>query len=192
MDRNTQQRIFEPFFTTKAQGKGTGVGMSSVYGTIEQNHGHILLASEIGKGTTFSVYFPRHEAPISLESDRSSTLDVSHGVETILLVEDESAVRRMLRGALSAAGYRVWEAGNGAEAISQWGADLGSIDLLVTDIVMPVMNGLRLAEELRKRHSHIKVILMSGHSEEVISGQSGSDSSPDIMQKPFLPEALVR
>jgi PAS domain S-box-containing protein len=192
MDHNTQQHIFEPFFTTKAQGKGTGLGLSSVYATIEQNHGHILLASEIGNGTTFSMYLPRHERPATLDSPRLSSLEAPQGVETILLVEDERAVRRMLRGALSAAGYRVWEAGNGAEAIRQCGADLGSIDLLVTDIVMPVMNGLRLAEELRDRRPSLKVVFMSGHSEEVISGQIGSDPSPDILQKPLLPEVLVR
>ena len=109
-----------------------------------------------------------------------------------MLVEDESSVRRMLREALSRAGYRVWEAGNGAEAIAQRSADIHKIDLLVTDIVMPVMNGLRLAEELRNWHPGLKVVFMSGHSEEVISGQSGPDPAPDLLLKPFVPEVLVR
>jgi CheY-like chemotaxis protein len=98
----------------------------------------------------------------------------------------------MLREALSTAGYRIWEAGDGAEAIGQWVADLGSVDLLITDIVMPVMNGLRLAEELRSRRPGLKVIFMSGHSEDVIHGQSGPHPAPEILQKPFIPDLLVR
>jgi PAS domain S-box-containing protein len=192
MDRETQQHIYEPFFTTKQQGKGTGLGMSSVYGSVEQNNGRIFLASELGKGTIFSIYFPRSERPGFVESKQTINSEHCGGVETILLVEDEASVRRMLREALSAAGYRVWEAGNGAEAIGQWGASLESIDLVVTDIVMPIMNGLRLAEELRNRRSGIKVIFMSGHSDEMIYGQRGPNPSSDLLQKPFVPEVLVR
>jgi CheY-like chemotaxis protein len=113
-------------------------------------------------------------------------------VETILLVEDEDAVRRMLREVLTSAGYRVLEAGHGADAINQWGSHLRGIDLLVTDIVMPVMNGLRLAEELRNRRPNLKVIFMSGHAEEVINQQSGPNPTPEILQKPFVPDVLVR
>jgi PAS domain S-box-containing protein len=192
MDRETQQHIYEPFFTTKQQGKGTGLGMSSVYGSVEQNNGRIFLTSEIGKGTTFSIFFPRSERPEFGESRRNILSQESRGIETVLLVEDESSVRRMLREALTAAGYRVWEAGNGAEAIGQWGSSLASIDLVVTDIVMPIMNGLRLAEELRTRRPGVKLIFMSGHSEEVINGQSGPNPPSDLLQKPFVPEVLVR
>ena len=192
MDRETQQHIFEPFFTTKEQGKGTGLGMSSVYGSVQQNQGRIFLVSEIGEGTAFSIYLPRQERPASLESPSKSSRELSQGIETILLVEDENSVRRMLRDALSGAGYRVWEAGNGAEAIGQWGSSLGNIDLLVTDIVMPIINGLRLAEELRNRRPDLRVVFMSGHSEEVINGQSGRQPSPDLLQKPFTPDVLVR
>jgi CheY-like chemotaxis protein len=192
MDSETQRHIFEPFFTTKQPGKGTGLGLSSVYGSVEQNRGRIFLASEVGQGTTFTIYLPRQECPTSLESQCNLTREPSRGVETILLVEDETAVRRMLREALTTVGYRVREARNGAEAIGQWAADLGSIELLITDIVMPVMNGLRLAEELGNRRPDLKVIFMSGHSEEVIHGQSGPHPALEILQKPFIPDLLVR
>lgn len=192
MDRETQQHLFEPFFTTKQVGEGTGLGMSSVYGSVEQNHGRIFLESALGKGTTFSIYLPRQEESISGASRAGEISTLSQGVETILLVEDENSVRRILREVLTSAGYRVWEAGNGAEAITQWGSELERIDLLVTDIVMPVMNGLRLAEELRNRRPTLKVIFMSGHAEEVINRQTGPYSLPEVLQKPFLPDALVR
>jgi PAS domain S-box-containing protein len=192
MDRHTQQHLYEPFFTTKQQGKGTGLGMSSVYGSVQQNHGRIFLESELGKGATFSIYLPRHEAPTSVEAQLTLTGRLSRGTETILLVEDEAAVRRMLREVLSSEGYRVWEASNGADAITKWGADLKQIDLLLTDIVMPVMNGLTLAEELSIRRPVLKVIFMSGHAEEVINRQSGPNPTPEILQKPFAPNILVR
>jgi PAS domain S-box-containing protein len=192
MDRDTQQHLFEPFFTTKQQGKGTGLGMSSVYGSVEQNHGRIFLESELGKGATFSIYLPRREAPASAESQLSLAGGLCHGTETILLVEDEAPVRRMLREVLSSAGYRVWEAANGADAITKWGADLERIDLLVTDIVMPIMNGLRLADELCMRRPALRVIFMSGHAEEVINRQTGPNPTPEILQKPFVPDVLVR
>jgi PAS domain S-box-containing protein len=192
MDAQTRQQMFEPFFTTKEKGKGTGLGLSSVYGNVEQNHGRIYVISEVGKGTTFSIYLPRIENPNSHESRPTRSACANHGTETILLVEDENSVRRMLREALSKAGYRVLEAENGSDAIRKWGAEVEYIDLLVTDIVMPVMNGLRLAEELRNRRPSLRVIFMSGHAEEVISKQSGPDPALDLLAKPFLPEMLVR
>ena len=192
MDSNTQRHLFEPFFTTKTKGKGTGLGLSSVYGCVEQNRGRIFVSSEPGRGAAFSIYLPRIEPPQSPEPLSLAAPGLRKGTETVLLVEDESAVRRMLREALSNAGYRVWEAGNGAEAVMQWGPSVEEIDLLVTDIVMPVMNGLRLAEELRNMRPSLKVIFMSGHSEDVINGQSGVNPAPDLLQKPFVPQVLVR
>lgn len=192
MDAQTREHLFEPFFTTKQKGKGTGLGLSSVYGAVAQNHGRISVASEVGKGTTFSICLPRIESPNSLESCPERSAPSYHGTETILLVEDENSVRRMLREALSKSGYRVLEAENGLDAIDKWGAELEYIDLLVTDIVMPVMNGLKLAEELRNRRPAVRVIFMSGHAEEMISKQSGMDPATDLLAKPFLPEVLVR
>src|SRR6266481_1260604 len=173
MDAETQRHLFEPFFTTKQGGKGTGLGLSSVYGGVEQNHGQVFVTSELGIGTTFSIFLPRIENPKSSESRPTSPDDMSQGTETILLVEDENGVRRMLREVLSKAAYRVWEAENGAKAIEQWVGQIKQIDLVVTDIVMPVMNGLKLAEELRSLRPGLKIIFMSGHAEEMINRQGG-------------------
>jgi PAS domain S-box-containing protein len=192
MDVYTQQHLFEPFFTTKQKGKGTGLGLSSVYGAVEQNHGRLSVFSEVGKGTTFAIYFPRVENADSVEAPRTRTTPAYCGNETILLVEDETSVRRMLREALTKTGYRVLEAENGIDALQKWGAELETIDLLVTDIVMPMMNGLKLAEELRDRRRSLRVIFMSGHAEEMITKQGGPDPALDLLSKPFLPDVLVR
>jgi PAS domain S-box-containing protein len=192
MDSHTQKHMFEPFFTTKKKGKGTGLGLSSVYGCVEQNHGRIFVSSEPGCGASFSIYLPRIEAPQPAELQRAANPRPRQGSETVLLVEDETAVRRMLRDALAHAGYRVWEASNGSDALNHWGPSILDVDLVVTDIVMPVMNGLRLAEELASRRPALKVVFMSGHSEELINSQSGDNPAPDVLQKPFVPEVLVR
>ena len=163
-----------------------------MYGAIEQNKGRIFVTSQVGKGSTFSIYLPRIEKADSLEPCPIVSSKSYQGTETILLVEDENAVRRMLREALSKNGYRVLEAENGLDAVKKWRAEIEKIDLLVTDIVMPVMNGLKLAEEFRDRRPSLRVIFMSGHAEEVISGQSGPDSALDLLSKPFVAEVLVR
>ena len=192
MNKETQRHLFEPFFTTKEVGKGTGLGLPSVYGGVQQNHGSIVVESEVGQGSTFSIYLPRLERPNLLESRHAPPRSRSKGSETILLVEDESAVRRMMFEALTRTGYRVWEATNGADAIRKFGAQIGEVDLLVTDVMMPVMNGLRLAEELRSRRPSLNVVFMSGHAEDVISGQGRVSPAADLLQKPFLPDVLVQ
>jgi PAS domain S-box-containing protein len=192
MDAETQQHIFEPFFTTKQIGKGTGLGLSSVYGTVAQSGGRIFVSSRVGAGTMFSIFLPRLESIPSCVAPRTVSDHPYPGSETILLVEDESSVREMLREALRKAGYKIWEAANGSEAIGQWGTRIDEIDLVVTDIVMPVMNGLRLAEELRSLRPGIRVVFMSGHSLDLISNQGVPHPAPDLLQKPFLPQVLVR
>jgi CheY-like chemotaxis protein len=192
MDAETRQHLFEPFYTTKARGKGTGLGLSSVYGSVEQNRGRIVVSSEAGRGSEFSIYLPQIEPPQPTVAAAPAERNLLQGTETILLVEDEAAVRQMLREALNKAGYRVWEAGDGAEAITQWASRIDQIDVVVTDLVMPVMNGLRLSEELRIRRPDIKVIFMSGHSQDVIKTQGGTQSTSDLLQKPFVPHVLVR
>jgi PAS domain S-box-containing protein len=192
MDDATLQRIFEPFFTTKAAGKGTGLGLASVYAGVEQNGGRISVNSQIGKGTKFLIYLPRLERGVAPASETTPLrLEPDEGGGTVLLVEDEIAVRRMLREALSGAGFRVFEAGNGSEAIELWGSSVAEVDLLVTDVVMPLMNGLKLADELRRRRPDLKVLFMSGHSEEVISRQGVLEPEFLLLVKPFLPAALV-
>jgi PAS domain S-box-containing protein len=191
MDAEIQQHLFEPFFTTKEKGKGTGLGLSSVYGSVQHNGGKIFVSSELGKGTEFSIYLPAHEQVITPEQAPESPTEVRRGTETVLLVEDQTPVRRMLREALSNCGYRVWEAGNGAEALENWGSRVTEIDLLITDVVMPVMNGKKLAEHLGKLRPELRVIFMSGHAEDVLTTQGMLDASVDLLPKPFLPEALI-
>lgn len=191
MNPETKQRLFEPFYTTKERGRGTGLGLPSVLGGVEQNHGRIFVASELGKGSEFSIYLPRIAPPETIGEHLSSrSKQYAGGSETILLVEDEVTVRRMLREALIKAGYRVWEAGNGAEALKLWGAEISRVDLVVTDVVMPVMNGLRLIDELRRMRPDIRSLCMSGHSDDLLAQQS-SQNAPDLLRKPFLPELLV-
>ena len=192
MSKETKRHLFEPFFTTKEVGKGTGLGLPSVYGGVQQNHGSIVVESEIGQGSTFSIYLPRLDRPNLLESRHAPARSRSKGTETILLVEDESAVRRMMFEALTRTGYRVWEATNGADAIRKFGEHIGEVDLLVTDIMMPVMNGRRLAEELRSRHPSLSVVFMSGHAEDVINRQGCVSPAADLLQKPFFPDVLVQ
>jgi PAS domain S-box-containing protein len=192
IDVETLQHIFEPFFTTKQEGKGTGLGLSSVYAGVEQNGGHISVVSTVAKGTTFTIYLPRLEHGIRVTGDVAALGAVSCDCRgTVLLVEDEIGVRRMLREGLSGAGFRVWEAGNGAEALELWNDAIEQVDLLVTDIVMPVLSGLKLADELRRRKPNLDVLFMSGHSEEVISRQGVLHPGSSLLLKPFLPAALV-
>jgi CheY-like chemotaxis protein len=191
MDAETQQHLFEPFFTTKEKGKGTGLGLSSVYGSVQHNGGRIFVSSELRKGAVFSIYLPAHEPVVIPEHPLPLAREVRRGTETVLLVEDQAPVRRMLREALSDCGYRVWEAGNGAEALEYWGSRVAEIDLLITDVVMPVMNGKKLADQLRKLRPELRVIFMSGHAEDVLTNQGMLDASVDLLPKPFLPEALI-
>jgi PAS domain S-box-containing protein len=191
MDAQTQQHLFEPFFTTKATGKGTGLGLSTVYGGVEQNRGRIFVDTELGKGTSFSIYLPSFEEVNPGPAPSVRAEEVRSGTETILLVEDETAVRRMLREALTNAGYRVWESANGVEAIEQWAERIDEVDVLVTDIVMPLMNGLKLADELTARSQRLRLVFMSGHADELINQQGVSGASPDFLAKPFAPQALV-
>jgi CheY-like chemotaxis protein len=140
----------------------------------------------------FFIYLPRLERGVAPASETTPfRLEPDEGGGTVLLVEDEIAVRRMLREALSGAGFRVFEAGNGSEAIELWGSSVAEVDLLVTDVVMPLMNGLKLADELRRRRPDLKVLFMSGHSEEVISRQGVPEPEFLLLVKPFLPAALV-
>jgi signal transduction histidine kinase/ActR/RegA family two-component response regulator len=191
MDAETRQHIFEPFFTTKERGRGTGLGLSSVYGAVEQNGGFVFVTSEVGHGATFSLYFPRFESPAVSQTKDVVSGGTSSGTETILLVEDEAPLRRMLREALCNAGYRVWESGDGAQAMVHWGSKMEEIDLVVTDVVMPVMGGLRLAAELRRRREDIKVVFMSGHADELLVAQGAVNAAMNFLQKPFLPLDLV-
>jgi len=191
MNAETRQHLFEPFFTTKSPGKGTGLGLPSVYGGVQQNHGHIFVESEVDRGTTFSIYLPRVERPNLVDSLSPAAAGQVRGGETIIVVEDQGAVRRMLFEALTKSGYRVWEAANGVDAIRKYEDCLNEVDLLVTDVVMPVMGGLRLAEDFRGRRPNLPVLFTSGYAEDALGSQEALNPEMDLLQKPFTPHVLI-
>ena len=193
MDELTKSRIFEPFFTTKAQGKGTGLGLATVYGIVEQSAGFIDVASAVGSSTCMNVYLPRMQAAPSLPTEISSRpRKASGGTETILLVEDEQGVRSLARQALESRGYRVLEAANGVDALELQAAFDGEIHLLLTDVVMPHLGGRELADRLLAENPQTSVLYMSGYTDAMRSSVAryhGSIGVP-FLQKPFTPDAL--
>ncbi|MGE5567585.1 MAG: response regulator [Rhodospirillales bacterium] len=193
MDAEVKSHLFEPFFTTKGKGKGTGLGLSTVYGIVKQCHGEIVIDSEVGRGTTVRIYFPVAEVPGRRHHEvESQSTAAGKGTETILLVEDEEEVRRLAREMLARQGYRVIEAGSGAEAMRIWHKRRGSIDMLLTDVVMPRMSGRELADKMRESRPDLKVMYMSGYTDDVIARHGVLDSGTAFLSKPFTSEALSR
>jgi PAS domain S-box-containing protein len=192
MDRHTLSHIFEPFFTTKEPGKGTGLGLATVYGIVKQSGGNIWAYSEPGKGTTFKVYLPRVQEAVPAAAPAEGRKASPRGSETILVVEDDAAVRPLVRGVLLSRGYSVLEASGGDEALSVSESHRGPIKLLVTDLVMPGMNGRDLAEQLLLRHPEIRVLYMSGYTNDAIVRQGVLEEGAAFLQKPFTPDALAR
>lgn len=191
MDRATLARIFEPFFTTKKEGKGTGLGLSMAYGVVRQAGGFLEVDSQPGKGATFLVHLPISAATARAEEVPPQPLPARTAGETILLAEDEPQVRALIERALLRAGYRVLLAQNGAEAIERSRAHPGKIDLLVTDVVMPVMGGMRAADTIRRERPGTRVLFVSGYSEESLFAE-GVEENVHFMSKPFVPAELER
>ena len=191
MDEATQQRAFEPFFTTKAVNKGTGLGLATVFGVVEQSGGRVSLSSELGRGTTFVIHLPRcdEDPPAPRVSLRPPTSE--RRTETILLVEDEAQVRKLIRAVLTTEGYRVLDAGDPLEALRLSENESGEIDLLVTDVVMPTMNGRELAELLRRTRTRTKVLYLSGYTDDAIAQHGVLDAHIALLQKPVTPDALL-
>ncbi len=192
MDANTQAHIFEPFFTTKEKGKGTGLGLATVYGIVKQSGGFIWVYSELGKGTCFKIYLPRVDQAEEHTGSPKPVAEVPHGTETILLTEDEADVREIARQFLESGGYQVIEAKDGVEALQLARENRGKIDLLVSDMVMPGMTGQELAVRLQEEHPQICVVFMSGYSEHAATEMADADPSVKLLTKPFSRAALLR
>jgi nitrogen-specific signal transduction histidine kinase/ActR/RegA family two-component response regulator len=192
MDAETCSHVFEPFFTTKEQGKGTGLGLSTVYGIVKQSGGYIWVSSEQGAGTTFKIYLPRVDETAERPPARQARQEAYRGVETILLVEDEAGVRTLIRQVLQRHGYTVIDCSHGGEALLAAERHHGRIHLLLTDVVLPQMNGRELTERLLALRSDMKVMYMSGYTDEAIAHHGVLTPGSAFVQKPFTNEALAR
>jgi CheY-like chemotaxis protein len=192
MDPETIGHLFEPFFTTKELGKGTGLGLASVYGAVKQNNGFINVYSEPGQGTTFKVYLPRHTAKSMVPlPEQAAGRPLERGHEIILLVEDEPAILKMTTKMLERLGYTVIGAATPGEAIRLARENTGRIDLLMTDVVMPEMNGRDLAENILSIYPGIKRLFMSGYTANVIAHHGVLDAGVHFIQKPFSRKDLA-
>jgi two-component system cell cycle sensor histidine kinase/response regulator CckA len=192
MDAATLTHIFEPFFTTKELGKGTGLGLATVYGIVKQSNGYIGLESAIGKGTSFQIYLPRYAGQAVADELKTDSPDNLRGSETILLVEDSEPLRKLAKSFLDSRGFRVLSAESGEDALEVAKRFGGPFDLLLTDVVMPGMNGRILAENLLLRQPGIKVLYMSGYTDSFIAGHGVLDPGIHLLHKPFIEEVLIR
>ncbi|MFC1896521.1 PAS domain S-box protein, partial [Thermodesulfobacteriota bacterium] len=192
MDKETQEHIFEPFFTTKEIGKGTGLGLSTIYGIVKQNNGFIWAYSEPGQGSTFKIYLPKAKGDAEPIEEKPTPVSELGGSETILIAEDDDGLRKLARTVLKQSGYKVLEAENGEDALRVGEGHDGLIDLLLTDVVMPKMGGKEVADRLQPLHPQMKVIYMSGYTDNAIAHHGVLALELTFIQKPFTPEGLTR
>jgi CheY-like chemotaxis protein len=190
MDEVTRARLFEPFFTTKATGKGTGLGLSTVFGIIKQSGGSLEVYSEPGRGTSVKVYLPRIDQPVSVDSEETVSA-TRRGYETVLLVEDDEMVRGLVRETLLREGYKVLDSADPLLARRIAHEHGGKIQLLITDVVMPKLNGRELADQLLREHPELKVLYMSGYTDNAIVNSGLLQKEVAFLQKPFTPAALA-
>jgi len=192
MSRETQERIFEPFFTTKGLGRGTGLGLATVYGIIKQAGGHITVYSEVGRGASFRIYLPAVEAPLAVPEIVRDGEPTPGGSETILVCEDAEPVRALATRILISAGYTVLAAENGEQALELAAAHPGPIDALVTDVMMPGMNGRAVSDALTARYPALRTLFVSGYTANVIAHHGVLDEGVEFLEKPFTRESLLR
>jgi len=191
MNSETLTQIFEPFFTTKEPGKGTGLGLATVYGIVKQSRGHVTVYSEVGVGTTFKIYLPAIDKPaLAPQSQPAAQLSAGHG--TVLLVEDEAPLRALAAEALKRLGYHVLQAGNGLEALVPADQHPGDIHIVVTDIVMPRMGGPEFVEKLRRKRTGFSVVFMSGYTEAAVLENANIGKDSILLNKPFSTETIVQ
>jgi CheY-like chemotaxis protein len=191
MTEAVQARVFEPFFTTKPPGEGTGLGLATVHGIVKQSGGHIFAYSETGKGTAFKIYFPPVAGSVAADAPAPDE-ETPRGTETILLVEDEEALREITREILEAAGYTVLEAAHGAAALHLSERHQGKISLLITDVVMPGLTGSELAARLTAERADMKVLFMSGYTDDAVVLRGVLTKQMPFVQKPFTILQLAR
>ncbi len=192
IDPETQKRIFEPFFTTKEKPHGTGLGLATVYGIVSQSGGHIFVASETGRGSTFAIYLPRVEEAATSAAAAVPAAALRRGSETILLVEDEAAVRGLTLRCLQSSGYTVLQAASAEEALPIAASHAGRLDLLLTDVIMPGASGPELARRLLEKRPGTRVLYVSGYTDASMASQGALDDGAYFLQKPFTPESLAR
>jgi two-component system, cell cycle sensor histidine kinase and response regulator CckA len=192
IDEKTKMHVFEPFFTTKEAGRGTGLGLSTVYGIVRQSGGNICIDSEVGQGTTFKIYLPLIDDDAPEYKRSPEPQEFLKSSETILLAEDEEMVRHLVRDVLKTYGYQVLEASNGGAALLICERHLGPIHLLLTDAIMPEMSGRELEKRLRQLRPDLKVLFMSGYMDDSLIEANSIDSNIPFLQKPFTTQALVR
>jgi CheY-like chemotaxis protein len=192
MDEATQSHMFEPFFTTKNPGRGTGLGLATAYGIIRQSGGAIQIFSQLGKGTIARIYLPPARVSTPANAEKTVHAGPTTGAETILLVEDEARVRKLIVDVLTARGYRVLEATRGEEAIRLSHQHQGDIDLMVVDVVMPEISGPELVRKIAPHRPGTHVLYISGYTDEAIVHHGIPESGAAFLQKPFLPDALAR
>lgn len=190
MDESTMERIFEPFFTTKGRAEGSGLGLATTYGIVRQNSGFIQVRSHLGCGSTFRVFLPMQDGAV-VEDEREAVADIPRGNECILLVEDEDTVRELASTVLRQWGYLVLEARHADEAVHIWKREKDSIDLLLTDVIMPGADGRKLSKILRRERPDIPVLFMSGYDDKMMSKRSELGGMPDFIAKPFTAQKLT-
>ena len=192
MPPEVRARVFEPFFTTKAVGKGTGLGLATVYGIVRQGGGHVDVRSEVGRGSSFDVHFPASSEPLSSRQARPPAVAGHRGAETILLVEDDAAVRTLSRRVLQAQGYRMLVGVDGNDALREADGHAGPIHLMVTDVIMPGLSGRELSDALRRRNPSLRVLYVSGYTDDAVLRRGVETEGVDFLPKPFTPADLAR